>query len=147
MADGNVHYVMYVNLQDGNKDVYYIGDDPVVTFDENHVYLKTKSVETTYNLADVVDYRFQNAEETSVEKLKIEEKNTRYSVEYVDNKTVIIRGVKQGKGVNVFSVNGQKEKADMSSSNNEVTISLENLNNGLHIINIGNEFSVKVIKK
>ncbi len=147
MAEGNVHYVMYVNLQNGGQDVYYVSDNPVVSFNDAGVNLKTNSVEVNYKIDDIKNYTFKAAEETSVQDLQLKESRTRFAVQYVDNKTVIIRGISASEDIAVYSVGGKKMKVSVNRTSDGAVVSLDGMVKGQYVVSVGPKMSVKVLKK
>lgn len=145
-ADDTVHFLMYIKLSDGTTDVVCVSDHPVVTFDSEHISMKTDRVTVTYPMTEVADYKFDDAEGTDVKSVMMDEK-TRYAVQYVDNNHVAVRGAKVADRISVYSVGGQKMKSDVSRTDDGVVVSLEGLAKGQYMINIEGKVSAKILKK
>lgn len=145
-ADDTVHFLMHIKLSDGTTDVVCVSDHPVVTFDSEHISMKTDRVTVTYPMTEVANYNFDDAEGTDVKSVKMDEK-IRYAVQYVDNKHVIVRGAKAADRISVYSVGGQKVNAAVNGAEGGVVVSLEGLAQGQYVINIEGKVSAKVLKK
>lgn len=142
-----VHYLMYIKLSDGTNDVYRVSDHPVVTFDSEHIRIKTDKIDVKYSMNDVSEYRFDKADGTDVKSsIKVDEK-TRYAVQYVDNEHVVVRGAKAADHINVYSVDGQKVSSAVNSANDGVVVSLEGLTQNQYMFNIEDKVSAKILKK
>lgn len=145
LADEQCHFRMCVNLLDGKTDAYVISDYPVVSFDESNVNITSNKISISYEIGNIIDYTFERIQSTDIEN-PIEE-NVRYNVQYMGNNTISINGIKSPKSIKIFSLNGQLENANITINDSMAIVSLADLVNGCHIINIDNQVSIKIYKK
>lgn len=143
----DVSYVMRVTLTDGTFDEYLVADHPTVALDRDKVMVYSASVQATYDVDDVKEYTFVDADVTSIEEVASADNKANISVTYVDGKNVIIRGISSDTPVRVYSLNGQMQNAIITSTTDGVNVSLAALPTGTYIIDIKKEKSIKVLKR
>lgn len=128
---------LVVELKDGGTVTYVLNDEPVVTFQDTRVCVRSQKAEAAYERASVARFFFQDAA-TDVENIK---GNLR--IEYLSDQ-VVIYGTSDAK---VYDTAGRLLAPQITTSDESVTISLESLTEGMYIISIPNHPSVKIKKQ
>lgn len=127
---------LVVELKEGGMVTYVLSDEPVVTFLDSKVCVKSQKAEAGYERASVARFYFQDAS-TEVEIIK---GNLR--IEYLTDQ-VVIYGTTEAK---VYDTAGRQLAPEITKSDDAITISLESLPEGMYIISIPNHPSVKIQK-
>lgn len=146
LAADEISHVMRVTLTDGSVDTYIVADGLSVELDEEFVHVSTREVYFKYEVGQVGNYTFEDIA-TGVEEVLEEGSEEGVTFQYVDGKTVVIRGISSDSAVQVYSLSGQKQQVEMTKYENGADVSLQSLPAGTYIVSIKNGKSIKVIKR
>lgn len=115
---------MVLNLKNGNNIFINLNDKPQISFSGSQFVIKTSTNTFEYVRSDIEDFHFEQIE-TSVE-----------SIEY------------SGEGdVTIYEMNGRMVAKLRNESINSAKMYLNEFKSGIYIIKIGNQKSIKYLKK
>ena len=142
--DGDVLRVVF---SDGREFGYLLKNKPVVTFDSEHVLIKSEDVEMTfdeYSYKDIARIDFVDSATSSIdEDLSI---SSYVQITYLDGENVFISGVNEKSKFNIFGLDGRQYKVPFQLNGNQLNISLAPLERGVYVIRIDNN-SFKIRRK
>lgn len=139
-AQENVQGII-VELKNGDKVEFKLSENPKFTFDGAKVVIKTEETEIIYSPTDILKVKLGSADPSSnINNLKKDDIQIEYYKDYV-----LIRSLRKGDEVNVYSVSGALLKSYRVDETN-VNIPLSNLPKGVSVIRV-NKLYLKIIKK
>lgn len=122
-------YALKVTMGENASATYVLDDKPVVTYSENTVTIKSKSIEDTYSIGEVKSFTF-------VESAYTEKGALAQAVTY-DYRNGIFTC--EGHEIRVFNLSGQPVAMGMNS------VSLEALVPGVYIVSAADR-AIKIVK-
>ena len=127
--------------------MYFAFDkNPVVTFDDENVYIQATSSPATYLIEDVQELRFEKeAVVTNVEE-GLPTASAKIYFRIMANDLVKVTGVGLTPDVSVYTAEGKSVEVPVDYSQSEINIRLGSLPRGLYIIKT-NQQSFKFIRK
>ena len=151
---------LFVLLKDGTLDAFLLKEKPVVTFDGEHVSIKSSvmTLDSAYVYADIEKFYFDVVQDEiidttqvdppiidTVEELTEEKEASGFSFAY-DGRYAQIKGLGMKAQVAVFSVDGKRMQPKTVATPTTVTISMYELPTGIYIVRSGQR-SIKIIRK
>lgn len=150
---------LYVQLRNGITDKFVLVEKPVVTFDGQHVSIKSSvmTVDSAYVYADVEKFYFDVVQDDyigpeppgpgdAIDDLQKDGKE-KVGFEFAyDGRYAQIKGLAAKEQVAVFSIDGKRMQPKTVVSPSAVTISMFELPSGVYIIRTANR-SIKIIRK
>lgn len=135
-----------VVLNDGSEVYFAFDKNPVVTFDDENVYIQATSSPATYLIEDVQELRFEKeAVVTNVEE-GLPTASAKIYFRIMANDLVKVTGVGLTPDVSVYTAEGKSVEVPVDYSQSEINIRLGSLPRGLYIIKT-NQQSFKFIRK
>ena len=131
-----------IHQKDGQQFNFGFADKPVITYTDTDLVLKTANTELQYPLASLAKFTFTNDEDAVI---PIKQDGNAAKLE-LDNYMVSINGAKPGINVTVIGSDGKTVGNYKTDSEGSVTFSIEDLPQGLYIINSEN-LTCKILKK
>ena len=127
--------------KDGSTVLYALNEQPVTTFSDNKLVIKTSSATIEYPLADIQRYTYEGVE-TGIE--SIESDNSMLVKQEKDK--LSLRNLKAGEEVRLYSSSGSLLQIVKSNGTEPVVISLSSRPQGVYIVKSGNE-TIKLMKR
>ena len=110
-----------VNMTDGTKTVFRLADEPVITYSENNLVLKTATKEASVPI-------------TSITSVTLEEDYTPTKIESVRTDRVLFQQLSSGTEVRVYTVDGKSVCTLNADSDGGAALDFSRLPKGLLII-------------
>ncbi len=127
--------------KDGSTVLYALNEQPVTTFSDNKLVIKTSSATIEYPLADIQRYTYEGVE-TGIE--SIESDNSMLVKQEKDK--LSLRNLKAGEEVYLYNASGRLLDILKSNGTDAVTISIASRPQGMYIVKCGNE-TIKLMKR
>ena len=127
---------LVVELNDGDRITFVLSDEPMVTFQDSLVCITSEKAHAGFERGLVARFFFEEIP-TTVEPVKKE-----LQIEYLSDQ-VVIYGISQAR---VFDTAGRLQKPEITISDDALSISLESLSNGMYVISLPDNRSVKIRK-
>lgn len=131
---------LVIYLTDGSSAVFPLTEQPKITFEGENFKVVAEQATIEMPRADVKTFKFEERDATAIDEVA----NEATSIT-TDGNSVTINGIAEGCAVRVFNTAGQVVIAT-TASNGSCSLSLEELVNGLYIINYNNT-TIKFLKK
>ena len=127
--------------KDGSTVLYALSEQPVTTFSDNKLVIKTSNTTVEYPLAEVQRYTYEGVE-TGIE--SIESDNSMLVKQEKDK--LSLRNLKAGEEVRLYSSSGSLLQIVKSNGTEPVVISLSSRPQGVYIVKSGKE-TIKLMKR
>lgn len=137
------HYLV-IEMNDSRQHSYSLSDKPVITFDNNRLFIKTDKIELDYPIKDIVKYYFTELDETGVEDIKKDANKIHFI--YTNPDFLSIEGVIGDADIKVYDISGRICDVISTNSDNCIKVELKGLTKGVYIIKINNH-SFKIIRR
>lgn len=131
------NYELIVSLNNGTTETYLLSDNPLILFEANNMVVKTESVETSYQVEDVLKYIVINNTSNGVDKV-VSASDFSFSI---DNKIVHIYGATFA---GIYSIDGRMIVSNRSETK-DIHLDMTSCGNGIYVINTNVKKSIKVI--
>ena len=128
--------------KNGQKVYYELAEQPVTTFENGLLVIKTSMATVEYQLENMLRYTYEGVKSTGIEAM---EETGGVKVKQTENELTISQ-LKKETEVRLFDANGRLLKATMSDGYNPVIISLSTLPSGLYIIKTDSQ-TIKIMKR
>ncbi|MBR0046323.1 MAG: Ig-like domain-containing protein [Bacteroidaceae bacterium] len=137
--------VLTIWLANGKRSDIKLSEQINMTFEEEKFIVKSATVDVEYNALDVKKFSLESdgSEETGVQKLMTGE--TTGTMNF-DGNAIRLSGFSPNSIVQLFTVNGQAEGGYRMGQDGSLTISVDGLTRGIHIVKI-ESITYKIIKK
>lgn len=144
-ANNENGYMLIVqkNNQMVNDSIYIdLSNHPKIEFDRDYFSITDEGIKITYENA--INISFVN----SLPIIDNIEKNTiqREKFAFINSNTIIISGLSDLRNLHVYTIEGKEIKLNIDYSQQEATLHLEDLSQGIYIIKTKHQ-SFKVVKK
>lgn len=144
-ANNENGYMLIVqkNNQMVNDSIYIdLSNHPKIEFDRDEFSITGEGIKITYENAINISFVnslpiIDNIEKNTIQKEKFA---------FINSNTIIISGLSDLKNLHVYTIEGKKIKLNIDYSQQEATLHLEDLNQGIYIIKTKHQ-SFKVVKK
>ena len=127
--------------KDGSTVLYALSEQPVTTFSDNKLVIKTSNTTVEYPLAEVQRYTYEGVE-TGIESI---DSDNGVLVKQEKNK-LSLANLKAGAEVRLYSSSGSLLQIVKSNGTEPVVISLASRPQGVYIVKSGNE-TIKLMKR
>lgn len=131
-----------IHQKNGQQFSFGFDDQPVITYTDNELVLKTTNTEVQYPLESLLKITF-NDSETAVKPVLKEGKIPALEL---DSYSVYISGAKAGVEVTVYGADGKSVNSSKTNQDGSVSFSISDLPDGVYVIKSENN-SIKVLKK
>jgi hypothetical protein len=137
--------VLTIWLANGKRSDIKLSEQINMTFEEEKFIVKSATVDVEYDALDVKKLSLESdgSEETGVQKLMTGE--TTGTMNF-DGNAIRLSGFSPNSIVQLFTVNGQAEGGYRMGQDGSLTISVDGLTRGIHIVKI-ESITYKIIKK
>lgn len=129
--------VLTVEMKSGTTYDFYLSEQPVITFDANHLYISTNDFSAEYD--DVERIYFANNSATEVEETVADDIKPHVSITFTDGRHVSIKGCEENARVMVFAINGTKVNVYTSQSYDGVDLDFSSQPVGIYIIRVNSQ--------
>ena len=136
------HYLV-IEMNDSKQHSYSLSDKPVITFDNNRLFIKTDKIELDYQIEDILKYYFTKLDETGVEEIKNYTDKIHFI--YTNPDFLSIEGVVGDADIKMYDISGRVCDVISTKSDNCAKIELSTLHKGVYIIKVNNH-SFKIIR-
>lgn len=127
--------------KDGSTVLYALSEQPVTTFSDNKLVIKTSNTTVEYPLAEVQRYTYEGVE-TGIESI---DSDNGVLVKQEKNK-LSLANLKAGAEVRLYNASGRLLDILKSNGTDAVTISIASRPQGMYIVKCGNE-TIKLMKR
>ena len=144
-ANNENGYMLIVqkNNQMVNDSIYIdLSNHPKIEFDRDYFSITDEGIKITYENAINISFVnslpiIDNIEKNTIQKEKIA---------FINSNTIIISGLSDLRNLHVYTIEGKEIKLNIDYSQQEATLHLEDLSQGIYIIKTKHQ-SFKVVKK
>ncbi len=132
-------WILQIWQNDGNVMNINLNDEPVTTYSEGNLLIRTKNSSITYPLEKVKKYTFVSSSD-------IQEINGMGASFSQDGETLIFRNLKENTNIEIFTVSGQVVKKINNGKHSKATVSVSNIPIGVYVIK-ANDLTFKITKR
>ena len=144
-ANNENGYMLIVqkNIQLVNDSIYIdLSNHPKIEFDRDYFSITDEGIKITYENAINISFVnslpiIDNIEKNTIQKEKFA---------FINSNTIIISGLSDLRNLHVYTIEGKEIKLNIDYSQQEATLHLEDLSQGIYIIKTKHQ-SFKVVKK
>lgn len=144
-ANNENGYMLIVqkNNQMVNESIYIdLSNHPKIEFDSDYFSITDEGIKITYENAINISFVnslpiIDNIEKNTIQKEKFA---------FINSNTIIISGLSDLRNLHVYTIEGKEIKLNIDYSQQEATLHLEDLSQGIYIIKTKHQ-SFKVVKK
>ena len=144
-ANNENGYMLIVqkNNQMVNDSIYIdLSNNPKIEFDRDYFSITDEGIKITYENAINISFVnslpiIDNIEKNTIQKEKFA---------FINSNTIIISGLSDLRNLHVYTIEGKEIKLNIDYSQQEATLHLEDLSQGIYIIKTKHQ-SFKVVKK
>ena len=134
---------LVIEMNDTKKHSYSLEDNPVISFDNDILIIKTDKIELSYPISDIVKYYFIKEDDTSISSVNGGANNIHFN--YTNTDFLLIEGIANKDKVEVYEINGRTCHVDIIRNNNSVTVEIKPLPQGVYLVKVNNH-SFKLIR-
>lgn len=134
--------VLFVVLKNGNTHSFQLSEKPEITFAGSDFVISTATTTLRYDRTEIEDFHFADSS-VGIEDVKENEMRIIRN----DNNIQILGLQSDYKPIRVYSINGILCDTNIDLTDDFANISLSNLAPNTYIIKLGNNKSIKVIKR
>lgn len=125
---------------DGSKTAYALTENPKITFSSDKLFIRTNTIEVSYDLDKTSQFTYEWGDETGITDLRTDKPFT------LEDEALVFPSMAANSTVSVYSLNGMLVFKKTVRKNVGYAFSLSNLNAGVYIVNV-NGVSTKIIKR
>lgn len=133
---------LVIETNNSKKHSYSLEDNPVISFNNDILVIKTDKIELSYQISDIAKYYFTK-EDTGISSINGDANNIH--INYTNNDFILIEGIANEDNVNIYEINGRTCHVDIVRNSNSITIELKNLPKGIYLVKVNNH-SFKLIR-
>ena len=133
---------LVIETNNSKKHSYSLEDNPVISFNNDILVIKTDKIELSYPISDIAKYYFTK-EDTGISSVNGDVNNIHFN--YTNTDFLLIEGIAEEDNVNVYEINGRTCHVNITRSNDSVIIELKNLPKGIYLVKVNNH-SFKLIR-
>ena len=134
---------LVIEMNDTKKHSYSLEDNPVISFENDILIIKTDKIELSYPISDIVKYYFIKEDDTAISSVNGDVNNIHFN--YTNPDFLLIEGITSEDNVNVYEINGRTCHVDIIRNNNSITVELKPLPQGVYLVKVNNH-SFKLIR-
>lgn len=127
---------LVIEINDSKQHSYSLSDKPVITFDNDRLFIKTDKIEIDYPISNIVKYYFIELDETGVEDIKNDVDNINFI--YTNPDFLCVEGINGDADINIYDISGRVCAVNSTKSDNCMKIELSTLKKGVYIIKVNN---------
>lgn len=132
---------LVVHLSDGTNVSYVLEDKPVVTYTATAAHIESATLTEDYNLADVVNFTFQDITSLVESPVSDEVRIT------VTSDQVTIQGLQEGTSVTLADIQGRVFANDSAGIDGIVSLTTGNLPAGVYVVATSAGRAFKIMRK
>lgn len=136
---------LVVETKSGKKFEFWLYEKPHVKVDNTEITFTCGEKVTGYVYDEVSKMYFLPYDATTGIETPVSEDVIR--VVYVDQSEIVVSGVEQTDEVRLYTLDGHRVMAVAAEADSTLTVSVEALEPGTYILNIGNKQSFKFLKR
>ena len=133
---------LVIETNNSKKHSYSLEDNPVISFNNDILVIKTDKIELSYPISDIAKYYFTK-EDTGISSVNGDVNNIHFN--YTNTDFLLIEGIASEDNVNVYEINGRTCHVNITRSNDSVIVELKNLPKGIYLVKVNNH-SFKLIR-
>ena len=133
---------LVIETNNSKKHSYSLEDNPVISFNNDILVIKTDKIELSYPISDIAKYYFTK-EDTGISSVNGGANNIHFN--YTNTDFLLIEGIASEDNVNVYEINGRTCHVDIVRNSNSITIELKTLPKGIYLVKVNNH-SFKLIR-
>ena len=133
---------LVIETNNSKKHSYSLEDNPVISFNNDILVIKTDKIELSYPISDIAKYYFTK-EDTGISSVNGDVNNIHFN--YTNTDFLLIEGIASEDNVNVYEINGRTCHVDIVRNSNSITIELKTLPKGIYFVKVNNH-SFKLIR-
>ena len=133
---------LVIETNNSKKHSYSLEDNPVISFNNDILVIKTDKIELSYQISDIAKYYFTK-EDTGISSVNGDVNNIHFN--YTNTDFLLIEGIASEDNVNVYEINGRTCHVDIVRNSNSITIELKTLPKGIYLVKVNNH-SFKLIR-
>ena len=133
---------LVIETNNSKKHSYSLEDNPVISFNNDILVIKTDKIELSYPISDIAKYYFTK-EDTGISSVNGDVNNIHFN--YTNTDFLLIEGIASEDNVNVYEINGRTCHVDIVRNSNSITIELKTLPKGIYLVKVNNH-SFKLIR-
>ena len=137
--DKLTHIVVWA--KDGTSVAYALDEEPMITFSETDMIIKSKSIEVNFVLENMDRITYGDSDASGIRSIKSDEPIYRW-----DGEALIFPSLVCNSTVSLYSLNGRMVFTENIKESGEYSFSLSNLNAGVYVVKVNN-ITYKLIKK
>lgn len=127
---------LVIEINDSKQHSYSLSDKPIITFDNDRLFIKTDKIEIDYPISNIVKYYFIELDETGVEDIKNDVDNINFI--YTNPDFLCVEGINGDADINIYDISGRVCAVNSTKSDNCMKIELNTLKKGVYIIKVNN---------
>ena len=133
---------LVIETNNSKKHSYSLEDNPVISFNNDILVIKTDKIELSYPISDIAKYYFTK-EDTGISSVNGDVNNIHFN--YTNTDFLLIEGIAEEDNVNVYEINGRTCHVNIVRNSNSITIELKTLPKGIYLVKVNNH-SFKLIR-
>ena len=133
---------LVIETNNSKKHSYSLEDNPVISFNNDILVIKTDKIELSYPISDIAKYYFTK-EDTGISSVNGDVNNIHFN--YTNTDFLLIEGIASEDNVNVYEINGRTCHVNIVRNSNSITIELKTLPKGIYLVKVNNH-SFKLIR-
>ena len=133
---------LVIETNNSKKHSYSLEDNPVISFNNDILVIKTDKIELSYPISDIAKYYFTK-EDTGISSVNGDVNNIHFN--YTNTDFLLIEGIASEDNVNVYEINGRTCYVNIVRNSNSITIELKTLPKGIYLVKVNNH-SFKLIR-
>ena len=133
---------LVIETNNSKKHSYSLEDNPVISFNNDILVIKTDKIELSYPISDIAKYYFTK-EDTGISSVNGDVNNIHFN--YTNTDFLLIEGIASEDNVNVYEINGRTCHVNIVRNSNSITIELRTLPKGIYLVKVNNH-SFKLIR-
>lgn len=143
LAAGAAEVRLNVELRDGRTDEYLLAEKPEIKFNGEECVISCKSLDTTYDMADVMQATFADSPNSVDENVA-----DRISINLTNPDLAVVNGVVPGTPVRLYSIDGMLHCTVMADADGSAVIALSDLApKTVYVVSINSNKNFKLYKK
>lgn len=135
---------LIVTMNNGQKDVYLLNEQPVAYFTSDGLLMRSSAVSASYLRSEIREFTF---EDVIPDRLISPDSDDKFMFWQKPNGDVSLGGLRHGESVRVVGINGVLLYSAKSGDAQELTIPLSEFPQGVYVISINNKRSIKIQKR
>lgn len=139
-----VDRIMIIETSEGMKISFALSDSPELLFDGRTLKVTSNNDSHSFELSNITKWYFESLTTNINDVIK----NEMPIVEYNNNENIIVNGITFSSKIRLHSIDGKERMVKVSfTGDKKAIISIASLPQGLYILSLGKQQSIKIFKK